>query len=438
MRRRVVVTGIGCVTALGTGPEELWDGLLNARSGIAPITLFDASGLPVRIAAEVKGWSPGRYGADAARWGKCPRQTQFAIEAGLQAVRHADLAAGVDRRRLGVYLGCGEPFEDFFRFAQTVGAATTDGACSEDDFTSAALRLFDPDVEREQEPQRPATHLAGLVGAEGPVMNCVAACVSSAQAIGGAAGLIRRGDANVMLCGGAHSTIHPFGLTGFHRLSALSTRNAAPADAARPFDRDRDGFVIGEGAALLVLEELEHARRRGASILGEISGYGSAQDAYRVTDAAPDGRGTVLAIRRALADAGLGPDAVDYVNAHGTGTVLNDRVETIALKAALGRRAAEVPVSSTKSLIGHATTACGAIEMVVCLMSLRDGHVHPTANYETPDPECDLDYVPRQARPWRCRHILSPSIGFGGQNAALVVSRFDEPSPAHIARGAAA
>jgi 3-oxoacyl-[acyl-carrier-protein] synthase II len=285
-------------------------------------------------------------------------------------------------------------------------------------------------VEREYEPELPAQYVAALANARGPNANCIAACVSSTQAIGEAARIIRRGRAEVMLAGGGHSTINPFGVTGFHRLSALSTQNANPAAAVRPFDRDRDGFVIGEGAAVLVLEELEHARGRGAEIWAELTGYGSSQDAFRVTDPRPDGRGSAAAMSRALLDAGLGPGHIDYINAHGTGTVLNDKVETAAIKAAFGQAACRIPTSSTKSMLGHATTACGAIELAICLNVIRHGAVPPTINYETPDPDCDLDYVPNQAREIACRHVLTNNMGFGGQNAALVVSRFTDQSTA--------
>ncbi|MEZ6122339.1 MAG: beta-ketoacyl-[acyl-carrier-protein] synthase family protein [Planctomycetaceae bacterium] len=252
--------------------------------------------------------------------------------------------------------------------------------------------------------------------------------MSSTQAIGEAARMIRHNEVDVMLCGGSHSTIHPFGVTGFQRLSALSTRNDDPQSAVRPFDADRDGFVIGEGAAMFIVEELEHARRRGAEILGELTGYGSAQDAYRVTDSHPEGRGTATALQRALTSARLNPEDIDYINAHGTGTLLNDRVETLGIKQAFGSHAKKVPVSSTKSMLGHATTACGAIELAVCLLSLQSQVIPPTMNHDRPDPQCDLDYVPRNAREVRCRHVLSNNIGFGGQNAALIVSQFSESS----------
>jgi 3-oxoacyl-[acyl-carrier-protein] synthase II len=288
-----------------------------------------------------------------------------------------------------------------------------------------AFRLWRSEEQWEQEPHLPAAHIAGLFDAQGPNLNCIAACASATQAIGEAGEIIRRGDADAMICGGAHSMIHPFGITGLDRLEALSRHNDNPPAAVRPFDRTRDGFVVGEGGAILVLEELERARRRGADIWGELTGYGSAQDAFRITDSHPEGRGAASCMAQALASARLNPEQVDYINAHGTGTVVNDKVETAAVKRVFGTQARRVPISSTKSMIGHLTTAGGAVELAICLLVLRHGAVPPTINYNERDPECDLDYVPNQARQVRCRHILSNSFGFGGQNAALVVSRAD-------------
>jgi 3-oxoacyl-[acyl-carrier-protein] synthase II len=437
MRRRVVITGMGCVTPLGAHLDEVWKQLTAGRSGVGRLTLFDSQSFPVRIAAEVRDWDVSDVGEDPRRWAHCHRQTRFAIGAAIKAVRQsAILQSGLHPTRLGVTLGCGEPFEDFTCFTEAIRHSCDHGEFHGERFTETALRLFDPDGERENEPDMAACHLARLFNAQGPNINCIAACVSSAQAIGRAASSIRRGEADAMLCGGAHSTIHPFGVTGFQRLEALSTRNTQPELAACPFDRDRDGFVIGEGGAVFVLEELERARRRGAFIWGELTGYGSTQDAYRITDTRSDGSGVARAIGRALKDAGLNPDNIDYVNAHGTSTVLNDKVETLALKRALGTHAYRVPISSTKSMLGHATTACAAIELAICLLALHHQVIPPTINYHTPDPDCDLDYVPNSARDHACRHVLSNSIGFGGQNAALVVSRFDEPSSVVVPRAA--
>jgi len=434
MKRRVVITGMGCVTALGSCVDQVWSRAVEGRSAVGPLTLFDAQQFPVRIAAEVRDWSLQEVGLDPRLWEHCPRQTAFAVGAGIHACRQAGLP---DRRvsalRFGVYLGCGEAFEDFSKFTDSICDSHSVAQYDPIRFSSTALRIFDPDMQREYDANMPAQHLAGIFDAQGPNANCIAACVSSSQAIGRAAGLIRRGAADIMICGGAHSTIHPFGVTGFHRLSALSTRNDDPAGAVRPFDRERDGFVIGEGAGMLVVESLEHARARNADILAEITGYGSAQDAYRVTDTHPDGRGTIRAMQRALDDAGLATSDIDYCNAHGTGTLLNDKVESLAIKQVFGRHAWQMPISSTKSMIGHATTACGAIELIISVQTLRNSVVHPTINYRKPDPNCDLDYVPNEARQHACRHVLSNSIGFGGQNAALVVSAFDERMPSRTA-----
>jgi 3-oxoacyl-[acyl-carrier-protein] synthase II len=263
-----------------------------------------------------------------------------------------------------------------------------------------------------------------MFNAQGPNFNCLTACAASSQAVGEATEIIRRGDADAMLSGGAHSMIHPLGVTGFNLLTALSTSNDEPTKASRPFDRLRDGFVLGEGAAIVVLEELEHARRRGARIYGEILGYGSTADAYRITDIHPEGRGAIGCMRMALRDAQLDPSAVHYVNAHGTSTSVNDRVETVACKAVFGERARETPVSSTKSMMGHLIAAAGVTEMIVCLMAIRDNVLPPTINYENPDPECDLDYIPNVAREARCDVALNNSFGFGGQNITLAIGRF--------------
>jgi 3-oxoacyl-[acyl-carrier-protein] synthase II len=261
-----------------------------------------------------------------------------------------------------------------------------------------------------------------MVNAQGPNSNCLTACAASSQAVGEATEIIRRGEADVMLSGGAHSMIHPFGVTGFNLLTALSERNDEPQRASRPFDLHRDGFVLGEGAAMVVLEEYERAKARGAHIYGEIAGYGTTADAFRITDTHPEGRGAAACIKMALADAQLSGDAIHYINAHGTSTAVNDRVETLAIRAAFGEGADAIPVSSTKSMTGHLIAAAGATELIICLLALRDNVVPPTINYETPDPACDLDYVPNQARQHRCRAALSNSFGFGGQNITLIAT----------------
>ncbi len=426
-RRRVVITGMGCVTPLGVTVEELWGNLKEGRSGVGPTTVFDASRFPTKIAAEVKNWSVADEGQSEDRWQNCGRHTKFAAGAALQAMRHAGLEGGLTSApdRLGIYLGSGEGQQDFDSFTKMMMASIEGDTLDVAKFTRLGLETLRPLTEVEQEPNMPAGHLAALFDAQGPNLNCLTACAASSQAIGEATELVRRGDADVMLSGGTHSMIHPFGVTGFNLLTALSTRNDEPTRASRPFDYERDGFVLGEGAAMVVLEELEHARRRGATIFGEVLGYGSTADAYRITDTHPEGRGASSCIRMALADAGLGLEDIDYVNAHGTSTSVNDRVETLAIKTVFGERARQIPVSSTKSMMGHLIAAAGATEAIVSLLAIRDDVLPPTINYENPDPECDLDYIPNAARNAPCRRVLSNSFGFGGQNISLILGQFD-------------
>ena len=424
-KQRVVITGLGMVTPLGTELDRVWELLTRGQSGVGPITLFDASHFPVRIAAEVPDWNISEVGEDPAQWDNHARQTQFAVAAALKAARHAGLAeTHIDPTRLGIYLGCGEVFPDLECLGQLMGAAMVGGEFQLEQFVRVAQGVCCGSAELASEPCVAVGSIAGRLDAQGPSANYTSACASSSIAIGEAAEVIRRGDADVMLAGGAHSMIHPLGITGFHRLSTLSTRNDDPEKASRPFDRDRDGFVVGEGGAILTLESLEHARRRRAEIWAEVTGYGATHDAYRITDPHPEGRGSVRCMSLALADANVNDDEIDYINAHGTSTVANDRQESLAIKHVFDRRAYKIPVSSTKSMTGHLTTACGAVEMVVTAMAVRRGVVPPTINYETPDEFCDLDYVPNEAREIRCRHALCNSYGFGGQNASLVVSRF--------------
>jgi 3-oxoacyl-[acyl-carrier-protein] synthase II len=425
--RRVVVTGMGMVTPVGLDVESSWESLREGRGGVGPITRFDAGAFATRIAAELKGFDLSRdLGGMASRWEGHGRNTAIALRAAAQAVRESGLFDGreIDRTRFGVYLGAGEGQADFPRFVDLVRRSLDDGRVDTRRFTGQGVELLDPLPEAEQEPGTPAGHLAAAFGARGPNLSCLTACSASAQAIGEAAELIRGGAADVMLAGGVHSMIHPFGLTGFIRLTALSTRNDEPGRASRPFDRDRDGFVLGEGGGMLVLEALEHARARGAAIRGEVAGQASTADAFRLTDCHDEGRGAVAAMRLALADAGLDPEDVDYVNAHGTSTRVNDSVETLALKLALGDHARRIPVSSTKSMTGHLIAAGGVVEAITCLLAIRDGVVPPTVNLDHPDDDCDLDYVPHAARERAVDVAMSNSFGFGGQNTTLVLRRF--------------
>ena len=424
MRRRVVITGVGCITPLGNSVPEMWESLKQGESGVDRTTVFDASNFPTEIAAEVRDWTIADIGEDRQQWKYGRRHTHFAAGAATMAVEDSGVDGSVEAERFGIYLGTGEGEQDFMSFTDILSYALADGQFDHNRFAERGLELLHPTAELEQEPNMPAGHLASLFDAQGPNVNCLTACAASSQAIGEAAEIIRRGEADVMISGGAHSMIHPFGVTGFNLLTALSTRNSEPTKASRPFDRERDGFVLGEGASMVILEELERAKARGANIYGELLGYGSTADAYRITDAHPEGRGAIRCIQLALEDAQLQPGQIHYINAHGTSTQVNDRVETFAIKQALGEAAAKIPVSSTKSMLGHLIAAAGATELIVCLMSIRDGVLPPTINYEFPDPDCDLDYVPNEARERTCEIALSNSFGFGGQNICLIVGRY--------------
>jgi 3-oxoacyl-[acyl-carrier-protein] synthase II len=429
MRRRIVITGMGVITPAGQGVGDLFKGQVEGRSGIGPITLFDASHFPTKFAAQVKDFDLAKYVKDPSRWHDSGANSRFAAAAAQQALADADLIDNpkVDRTRCGVYLGSGEGIQDFHNLVSLVAESYQPEKREVDSvvFSRGGLRKFHAGREFEQEPHTTPAHLAAYFDLQGPNYNCLTACAASSQAVGEAAELIRDGAADIMLSGGAHSMIHPLGMTGFNLLTALSTNNASPAKASRPFDLQRDGFVLGEGAGMLVLEEVEHAKGRGAPIYAELTGYGTTADAFRVTDSHPDGRGAIACIKMALRDSGLAPSDIGYINAHGTSTQVNDKVETLAIKEVFGEVAYQVPVSSSKSMIGHLIAAAGGVELIITIMALRRSVLPPTINYEVPDPECDLDYVPNTAREKRIRHALSNSFGFGGQNISLIVSRFD-------------
>ncbi len=430
MRRRVVITGMGAITPLGHGVDAMFTAQLQGKSGVGPISRFDARRFPTQFAAQVKDFDLGRFVADPGRWKHSGVNSQFAAAAARQALEHAGLLddARVDRTRFGVYLGSGEGIQDFHRLMSLIAQSYVVEERRMDDaaFARDGLQYFQPGPESEQELHTTPGHLAAYFGLLGPNYSCLTACAASSQAIGEAADLIRHGEADVILAGGSHSMIHPFGVTGFNLLTALSTRNDAPQKASRPFDLTRDGFVLGEGSGMLVLEELEHAQQRGARIHAELTGYGTTADAFRVTDSHPEGRGAIACMALALKDAGLRPEDIGYINAHGTSTQVNDRVETLAIKKVFGDQAYKVPISSSKSMLGHLIAAAGAAELITCVEAIRRGVLPPTINYETPDPECDLDYIPNTAREKRVDHALSNSFGFGGQNISLVVSRFGE------------
>jgi 3-oxoacyl-[acyl-carrier-protein] synthase II len=417
------------VTPVGRDLESTWSALRAGESGVGPISLFDARTFPTRIAAEVSDFRLGDYLENSSRWSEHSRNSQFALAAGTMAVKDSGLNDGsceIDPERFGVYLGSGEGQQDFPRFVSLVSRSTREGRVDTGDFTRLGVKELHAIRESEQEPGTPSGHLASYFGAKGPNSNCLTACAASSQAIGEAYELIRRGNADVILSGGTHSMIHPFGVTGFILLTALSTRNDEPKRASRPFDRDRDGFILGEGAGMVVLEELEHARARGARIHGEIIGYGSSSDAFRITDSHDEGRGAIACMKEALDGARLDPGDIDYINAHGTSTAVNDSIETLAIKRVFGQAAYKVPISSTKSMMGHLIAAAGSVEAIVCLLTFRDGVLAPTINLENPDPDCDLDYVPNAARQKAVHVALSNSFGFGGQNITLILRRYTD------------
>jgi 3-oxoacyl-[acyl-carrier-protein] synthase II len=419
---------MGVVTPLGDTVAELFQAQLAGRSGVGPITRFDASTFPTTFAAEVHNFDLSRYVRGAERWAEASDASRFAAAAAARALADADLAddTRVDRTRFGVYLGTGEGAQDFHVLISLVARSfyPETGTLDRVELARRGLHEFSPQREYEQELHLSTAHIAEHFGLEGPNYNCLTACAAGSQAVGEALETIRRGEADVMLTGGAHSMVYPLGVTGFNLLTALSTRNDAPQKASRPFDKLRDGFVVGEGAGVLIVEELEHARKRGARIYAEVAGFGCTCDAYRVTDCHPEGRGAAQCIRAALADARLNSEQIGYINAHGTSTRLNDLVETMAIKQVFGEFAYAIPVSSSKGTLGHLIGAAGAVELIISVTAMLRGVLPPTANYEVPDPECDLDYIPNQPYEQEVDHILSNSFGFGGQNASLVASRF--------------
>jgi len=430
VRRRTVITGMGWITPLGHDVEEVWRRMLAGESGMAPTTIFDAATFPSTFSGEVKGFRLEDFLGDrAARHAEASRNSQFALAAAQMAWTRAGLAdhGDLDSARVGVYLGGGEGPIDFDNFSAAAVGGWDAGQDNLDTVRWAriALERLRRGHEFEQDPNMAAGHVACLFNAAGPNFNTLTACAASTQAIGEATRLIRRGDADVMISGGTHSMIHPLGVTGFNRLTALSTRNDSCLTASRPFDRTRDGFVLGEGAAVVIVEELQHARKRGATILAEIAGYGSTADAFRITDIHEEGRGAVAAMRLALEDAGCTIDDVDYISAHGTSTEENDKIETLAIRRLFGERAGKVPISSIKSMLGHLIAAAGATELITCALAIRDGVIPPTINYQHPDPNCDLDYVPNEPRKAPIRTVLSNSFGFGGQNDTLIVKAYE-------------
>jgi 3-oxoacyl-[acyl-carrier-protein] synthase II len=420
--RRVVITGLGLISAAGLTVEAAWQRLLAGQSAVGPIRRFDASRYPSRIAAAIDD-DPTPEGHKPFPRGRIAAYAELATR---RALDDSQLLAGdVDRRRVGVAMAAGMGSYDHREIFAACSAATVAGKETFDwrALTETLLREMKPEAAARRTPGSIPAAIARTHQLGGPTLAVMTACAGGTQAIGDAMRWIRSGRADAVIAGGADSELYPMGLASFCLLGALSTANDEPASASRPFDAARDGFVMGEGAGVVILEEREHALRRGAAILAEAAGFGSACDAYRATDPHPEGLGARLAMQRALTDARVDSEAIDYINAHGTSTPANDRAETTAIKHVFGRRARQIPISSTKSMIGHATVAAGAIEAIVSTLTLRDQAIHPTINYVTPDPDCDLDYVPNVARQARVRTVLSNSFAFGGQAACLVLAR---------------
>jgi 3-oxoacyl-[acyl-carrier-protein] synthase II len=425
---------MGIVCPMGHDVESMWQGVVSGKSGVAKTTIFDASTFPTTFSAEVKNYDFTKHTKNPQLHKNSNRGSQFAIGATAQACKQAGInietdspADGIDRRRMGIYLGAGEGAANHEAFFGAIAAGWDNQNNVMDwlKWTEVAAVKMGAMYELEQEANMPAAHLAMLTGARGPVRSCLTACAASTQAVGEATMLIRRGDADIMIAGGEHSMIHPLGQTGFNRLTALSTRNDSPQTASRPFTASRDGFVLGEGAAIVILESLSSAKKRGASILAEVIGYGSSSDAFRVTDMHEEGRGAIQAMEAALRDAGISYKDVDYVNAHGTSTQENDSIETKAIKAVFKERAKQIVVSSIKSMMGHLIGAAGAAELITCVLAIRDGIVPPTINFNDPDPQLDLDYVPNVPRKMRVNVAMKESFGFGGQNNVVIVKKYE-------------
>jgi 3-oxoacyl-[acyl-carrier-protein] synthase II len=412
MSERVVITGLGAVTPIGMGCQEFWTSAQEGRSGVGPITFFDASQHSTQIAAEVKNFDPSQF-MDKKEARRMDRFAQFGVAAARMALEDAALTITADNRdRVGVYVGSG------------IGGINTWEAEVATLLQKGPGRVS-PFMVPMMIPDMAASQISITFGARGPNVAEVAACASASYAIAHAAVLIQRGEADAMISGGAEAAITPLAVAGFGNMRALSRRNDEPSKASRPFDANRDGFVLGEGAGVLILESLSSATKRGAKIYAELVSYGLTSDAYHITAMDDKAEGAVRAMRDALNRAGVTPSEVDYINAHGTSTELNDKTETFAIKKVLGDHAYHVPISSTKSEIGHLLGASAAVGLLATVMAIQDQILPPTINYETPDPECDLDYVPNVARPARVEVALSNSFGFGGHNACLLVKKFE-------------
>ena len=423
--KRVVITGMGTVNPLGCGVETLWKALMEGRSGVHLVEAFNATTYPSRIGGECRDLDRAALIERHPDLEHAGRNILYLTAAAEEAVASAGLQPGLNNpERAGVYLGTGEGEQDFFNYVSMICDSFTDDELDKAEVLRLGLERLHPLIELFQEPNMAPGYLASWLDARGPNCNTLTACAASSQAIGEATEILRRGDADIMLSGGAHSMLHPFGMGGFCLLTALSTNNDKPEEASCPFDMRRSGFILSEGSSVVVLEELEHAKARGAQIHAEVIGYGSTADAFRITDSHETGRGAAATIRAAIEDAGITPDQVDYINAHGTSTQVNDRVETLAVRQVFGDHADRVPMSSCKSMMGHLIAAAGVTELITCVLAIRDGMIPPTTNYKEVDPDCDLDYVANEARKHHVDVAMKNSFGFGGQNISLIIRRY--------------
>ncbi len=412
MKRRVVVTGLGCITPIGIGTDNFWRALLEGKSGIDYITRFDAADYPTKIAAEVKDFVPEDY-IDKKEVKKMDRFTQLAVAASQMAVEDAELKLqDIDSERFGVVLGSG--IGGIGTLEDQHGKLMEKGA-------KRVSPFFIPMMIS----NLGAGYVSIALGAKGPNTTVVTACASSTNAIGEAFKIIQRGDADLMITGGMEASITPLSIAGFCSMKAMSTHNEEPQKASRPFDSNRDGFVMGEGSGILLLEDLEHALKRGAKIYAEVAGYGMSADAHHITSPSPDGEGAARSMLNALKDAGIDYGEIDYINAHGTSTPYNDKFETMAIKSVFKAHAYQLSVSSTKSMTGHLLGAAGSIEAIACIMAIQESKIPPTINLENPDPELDLDYVPNQYKERNVDYALSNSLGFGGHNATIILKKYE-------------
>jgi len=428
MKRKIVITGMGLVSPLGLNVKTTWENLIKGKSGVGYITLFDASTFPVQIAAEVKGFDESAIALPEGMEHFASRDTKLCVAAIREAMEDAGIHPDtLDPLRFGISLGANDETNTLSHFGNAFDQESIFNALKHGDLSYFSNPHYMGKIWGVRRCAHISSEITSIVfNAQGPVSISSTACASSAQAIGKAMRIIEHGDAEIMIAGGCGSFISEFTVAGFDLLGTLSRNNENPEKACRPFDLKRDGFVLAEGAGILILEELQHARERGTTIIAQLTGFGTSSNAYRITDSPPDGRGADQAMSLALKDAGLSPEEIDHINAHGTSTLLNDRSETKAIKKVFGDAAYRIPITSNKSMLGHPIASAGVNELIASILTIKHNIIPPTINYETPDPDCDLDYVPNEPRECEVHTVLSNSFAFGGQNASLIVERYRE------------